>query len=108
VVSSVLAVSRHQSVMSLFFCTVVCGWLNIVRAHARTHTHSAEGFGRFRLPEFITFLKVGRLPDLCTSCLYSQGRFLALISLKRLSRFQGHSVGGRVSLIKNPEDPMGN
>ena len=48
----------------------------------------------------LSALRAGRL--------YRQEINLVLIYVKRLSRPQGHSATGRVMLLKNPSDTIGN
>jgi len=66
---------------------------------------------RLRLPGFKTvgtWVKVVRLSDLDTGCLYPQEIFPVLVSVKRLSRTQGHSAAGRIMSKKNSNDTIGN
>jgi hypothetical protein len=53
-------------------------------------------------------MKVERLTALRTGRLYPQEIFLVLISVKRLSRPQGHSATGRIMSMKKSSDTIGN
>jgi hypothetical protein len=49
-----------------------------------------------------------RLSVLLVGCPLPPGRFLVLISVKRLSRPQGHSAAGRIRSIEKSNDLIGN
>jgi hypothetical protein len=68
------------------------------------------GFRRLRLPEFLDnrHLRVVGLSALRTGRLYPQEIFLVLISVKRLSRPQGHTSARGIKSLKNSSDPIGN
>jgi hypothetical protein len=68
------------------------------------------GFQEVEAPEFIDnrHMKVVRSSALRTGRLYPQERFLVLISVKRLSRPQGHNTTGRIKPLKNSSDSIGN
>ena len=51
---------------------------------------------------------VVRLSALRTGRLYHQERHLVLISVRELSRPQGHSAAGRIISLKNSNDTIGN
>jgi hypothetical protein len=53
-------------------------------------------------------MKVARFSALRTGHLYLQEGFVVLISIKRLSRPQGHNATGRIKSIKNSSDFIGN
>jgi hypothetical protein len=53
-------------------------------------------------------MKVVRLPALRTDRLYPKEGLLVLISVKRLSRPQGHNATGRIKSLKNCSDSIGN
>jgi hypothetical protein len=53
-------------------------------------------------------MKVVRLSALRTGHLYLQETFLVLISVKRLSRPQGHSAAGRMMSMKKSNGTIGN
>jgi hypothetical protein len=53
-------------------------------------------------------MKAVRWSTVCTGRLYPQERLQVLISVKRLSRLQGHSAAGRILLINNANDKNGN
>jgi hypothetical protein len=53
-------------------------------------------------------MKVVRLSALRTGRLYPQEGFLVLISVKRLSRPQGHNATGKIKSLKNFSDSIGN
>jgi hypothetical protein len=59
------------------------------------------------LPGFLDsgHVKVARLSAELTGRVYLQRSLLVLISVKRLSRTQGHSAAGRIKSIKNLKDP---
>jgi hypothetical protein len=61
-----------------------------------------EGFRRWRLPEFL------ENPHIMMVWLLSLGKgeiFLVLISVKRLSRSQGHRAAGRITSLKKSMVP---
>jgi hypothetical protein len=68
------------------------------------------GLQKAEAPEFLNnqHMKVVRLSALCTGCLYPQEGFLVLISVKRLSRPQGHNATERIKSLKNSSDSTGN
>jgi hypothetical protein len=53
-------------------------------------------------------MKVVKLSALRTGRLYLQEIFLVLISVKKLSRPQGHSPAERIMSMKNSNDTIGN
>ena len=68
----------------------------------------SKGSRKLRLPDFVpTAHDGGRLSALRTGRLHSQEILLALISVKGLSRPQGHSAIGRIMSMKNPRTPAG-
>jgi hypothetical protein len=64
------------------------------------------GFHEVQTPRYQDnwHINVVRLSALGTGCLYRQEVFLVLISVKRLSRPQGHSATGRIMSMKNSND----
>jgi hypothetical protein len=63
-----------------------------------------------RLPHFLDsrFTDGGEVISLTHRPSLSPGRFLVLISVKRLSRHQGHSAAGRIRSIEKFNDSIGN
>jgi hypothetical protein len=64
----------------------------------------AEGSRRLRLPHFKTAYEGGKV----VSHMHLQEIFLVLVSVKRLSQPQGHNATGRILLMKNSSDTIGN
>jgi hypothetical protein len=63
-----------------------------------------------RLPHFLhnRLTDGGKVVRLTRRPTLPPGRFLALISVKRLSRFQGHIVAGRIMSTEKSSDLIGN
>ena len=71
--------------------------------------HSRGGWGSWDLPEFLDnrHMKVARLSALRTGRLYPPGDNLILLSVRSLSRPQGHTTAGTFKSKKIPMTPSG-
>jgi hypothetical protein len=87
--------------------TISKGTVKASPLQAWTHP---SGSGKLGIPEFLDnrHMKVASLSAQCTSHLYPPGDTLILISVKRLSRPQGHTAAETIKSRKNPNDPAGN